>query len=59
MLHLIVKEKKSSLFSNGMNLPIYYFSILNQSRGTNHAKEMVLVEEYGTYISKYLKLKLN
>jgi hypothetical protein len=33
----------------------YYFSILNQSRRTNHAKEMVLVEEYGMYVSKYLK----
>jgi len=31
---------------------------LNQSRRTNHAKEMVLVEEYGMYVSKYLKLKL-
>jgi hypothetical protein len=28
---------------------------LNQSRRTNHAKEMFLVEEFGTYIPKYFK----
>lgn len=56
MLHLIVKEKKK-FFVFQWNEPTYtyYFSKLNQSRRTNHAKEMVLVEDYGTYISKYLK----
>jgi hypothetical protein len=51
-----VKEKKI-FFVFQWNEPTYtyYFSKLNQSRRTDHAKEMVLIEEFGKYIPKYFK----